>query len=333
MLEHYLKWYHYTLEAMDCPLANTREYSDIDRVVITGMGGSGIVGDMLASIASDFSNISIYVYKDFYIPKTVLTRNTFVLAISYSGNTLETILSTILSLNRGIRVGIVTSGGRLLELAQSKDLPYAIVKSGLVPRLAMPMMLIAASKLLANCSIDLIPIHILRSSIEVLNKTDIAIDIANDLTNTLYSSSIPTIVTSTRYQALALRFKNELNENSKMPVKVEIMPELFHNDIVGWENTRLKDVAILINSDIEYENELLEFYKNYLRSVGLTTFTLELSGNIIERCLFGSLVAGITSVYIAHRKGIEPLQTKSIAMYKDVIKALENRISKHLHTL
>lgn len=327
MLEHYLKWYHYALEALEYQLENIANYSDIDKIIVTGMGGSGIVGDILASVASDFDNISnIYVYKDFYIPKNMLTKSTFVLAISYSGNTLETISSTLMSLERGSRVGIVTSGGRLLEIARSRNLPYIIVKSGLVPRLAMPMMLIAAIRIIGSCGINLIPIDTIKTSIEVLNDINKAIEVSNNITNLIMSSSIPTIVASTRYQALAYRFKNEINENSKIPVKVEIMPELFHNDIVGWENSKLYDIVILIDSDIEYENNLVDFYENYLRSLGAKTYILPLTGNIIERYLFGSLVAGISSVYIAKTRGLDPVQTKSISMYKNIIKTLENKI-------
>lgn len=330
MLEQYLRWYQYALEAMEYRPTNIDYYGNVSRIIVTGMGGSGIVGDLLASIASDFGDVSIYVHKDFYTPRNLLSKDTFVLAISYSGNTLETISTTMLSIDKGARVGIVTSGGRLLELAKEKNMPYIVVRNGLVPRLAMPIMLIAAIRLLTSCGINLVPLPTLRLSIDILNKTSEALYLAKNIVEALYTSSLPVIVASTRYQALAFRFKNELNENSKMPAKVEIIPELFHNDIVGWEKPKITDVVILIDSDIEYENQLLQFYGEYLKSIGFKIVSLKLVGNIIERSLFGSLVAGIVSVYVAQYRGLEPIQTRSITMYKEVVKNIEDKIMNHL---
>lgn len=329
MLEHYLQWYYYALEAFDYPLYNVIDASGVEKVIVTGMGGSGIVGDMLATIASEFSNIDIRVFKDFYIPRNLVNSNTYVLSISYSGNTLETISSTLTSLELGAKVGIIASGGRLLDLAKSKSLPYIVIRGGLAPRLALPMMLIASIRLLKSCGLEVIPLQMLRSSVEALSKTSEALSLAKDVANILSGYSIPVIVASTRYQALALRFKNELNENSKIPAKVEILPELFHNDIVGWEKTKIKDVVILIDSDLEYENELIKFYDDYLQSQGIKTISLKLNGNIVERFLLGSLIAGLASVYIAQLRGLDPLATQSINMYKNVVKTLENKIIEH----
>lgn len=329
MLGEYLRWYDYAQEAIEYPVENIVDLSKVSKIVVTGMGGSGIVGDILASLAPQYSDIAVYVFKDFYIPKTFLSRDAMVLAISYSGNTSETLSAAIQALNRGAKVGVVTAGGRLLEFAKSKSIPYIVVRGGLVPRLAMPMMLIASVKLISECNIDLIPLNDVKNSLEVLRDVEKASAKAKDIAELLYDSIVPTVVATNRYQALAYRFKNEINENSKMPVKVEVIPELFHNDIVGWEGSKLKDVAIVINSDVEYENKLIEFYENYLKSVGIRTYILSLDGDIIKRYLFGSLVAGIASVYIANLRGLDPIETKSIAMYKNVVKALESNVIEY----
>lgn len=330
MLEHYLQWYRYALEAFNYPLYNVVDAGDVEKVIVTGMGGSGIVGDMLATIALEFSRLDVRVFKDFYIPRNLIDSNTYVLPISYSGNTLETISSTLISLEGRAKIGVITSGGRLLDLAKSKNLPYAVIRGGLAPRLALPMMLIASIRLLSSCGLEILSLHTLRSSIEVLSKVDEALNLAKSIADLLSECSTPTIVASTRYQALAFRFKNELNENSKIPAKVEILPELFHNDIVGWENPKTKDIAILINSDLEYENKLIKFYDDYLQSQGIKTINLRLGGNIVERFFLGSLIAGITSVYVAQLRGLDPLATHSINRYKNVVRALENEITEYL---
>lgn len=329
MLDHYLNWYTYSLEALNYEVKNVLDFSYAEKIVVTGLGGSGIVGDILASIAMEYNHVSVYVYKDFYIPKNILRNNSIVLAISYSGNTLETISSTLKALQSGLKIGVITSGGRLLKIAEQEKLPYVVVKSGLVPRLAMPIMLIASLKLLKSCGIELIPMNIISSSINMLKDIDTAKKIANELAVLTSETSTIIVVATSRFQALAFRIKSEFNENSKIPVKVEIMPELFHNDIVGWENARLKNsVAILIDSDVDYENKLLDFYEEYLQSIGLKTWRLKLLGNIVERHVYGSLVAGIASVYLAQFRGLNPVETKSINMYKNKVKEIENEILK-----
>ncbi|MEM0489884.1 MAG: bifunctional phosphoglucose/phosphomannose isomerase [Ignisphaera sp.] len=323
MLDHYINWYKYSLEALDYVVENIIDLGYAERIVVTGLGGSGIVGDLLASIASDYSNVVVHVYKDFYIPKTVLRKDSVVLAISYSGNTLETVSSTLKALDKGSKVCVVTSGGRLLDIAKRRSLPYVVVRGDLVPRLAMPIMFIASLKLLSRCGIEIVPMDVALSSINVLKDTENAKEIAREIIDYVSSSQIITVVATSRFQALAYRIKDEFNENSKIPVKVEIAPELFHNDIVGWENAKVRDVAILIDSDILYENKLISFYNEYLKSIGLRTYILKLRGNIIERHLYGSLIAGIASVYLAQIRGLNPVETKSIAMYKSRVKELE----------
>ena len=93
MKNMYLEWYDFSREALKYSVENLREIKNINRVVIVGMGGSAIAGDVLALVGMEYGDIPITVWKDFYFPKALINENTFVLAISYSGNTRETILA------------------------------------------------------------------------------------------------------------------------------------------------------------------------------------------------------------------------------------------------
>ncbi len=327
MLEHYMRWYEYSLEALGYTVVNARAFDGIKRVVVLGMGGSGIVGDMIASIVATSSNpLPIYVHKDFYIPKSIIDDTTFMFSISYSGNTLETILATKKALQYTKSIAVIASGGELIKIAEENALPYIVVRGGLAPRLALPIMLVAAFKLLSTCGVKLISRSELLDAIEILRDIGEAERISSELLNFLKYSKLPLVVAPQRYSALAIRIKNELNENSKIPVKIELLPELFHNDIVGWEATEFRDRAILIDSDIDYENKLIEFYAEYLKRVGIDTYLLRLRGNIIKRFLYGSLIIGITSVRLAQLRGLDPLQTKSISMYKQLLQELKEEV-------
>ena len=323
-----MNWYRFAEEASRYEVRNAMIFEGIKKVVVIGMGGSGIVGDMVATIMQDLDKISIHVYKDFYVPKSFIDENTFVLSISYSGNTLETITATLQALKLGAKIGIVASGGELIDIASKARLPHIIIRQGLAPRAALPLMLVASLKLLSMCGVAKVPLSVIEEAIAVLRDVNKASQIALQLASFLNGSTMPLIIATTRYAPLAVRFKNELNENSKMPAKVEIAPELFHNDIVGWERQRINGKAIVIGSDIDYENMLLDLYSDYLRSVGFDVFYLDLEGNILQRYLYGSLIIGLTSVELAQRSGIDPLQTKSISMYKEFLKKNRERIER-----
>lgn len=325
--ELYLNWYNFANEALRYEVENPRSFGKAHRIVVVGMGGSAIAGDMIAIIANSTGSIPVFVWKDFYTPKTLIDDSTAVLAISYSGNTRETILSLEQALRRTDMVGVVASNGKLLEIAKEKRLPYIQVRRGLVPRAALPILLYASLALLEACDVKLVEKSDVNEGIEVLRDVETAKSDSIYIASYLQRARLPLIVATTRYNALATRVKNELNENAKMPAKVEIAPELFHNDIVGWEAAVVSDRALIIESDIEYERALLSFYAEYLQERGFEVTELKLRGrSLLARYLYGSLVAGLASVRIAKMRGVDPMTTHSISKYKNLVTALEDRV-------
>ncbi len=328
MRELYEKWYELAKDALNVEVENIREFKDIARIVFLGMGGSAIVGDFINTIAQDYSNYEIIVWRDFYIPKPLIKpRDTLYVVISYSGNTLETIKVFKCIEKHTQKIVVVTSNGKLLEYAKTKNVVIAKVPSGLVPRVALPAMLVSTIKVLADTGVEIVDLDIVRKSIEILKNVDEALTQSIYLASFLLYASIPVVVATTRYLPLAIRFKNELNENSKMPAKVEVAPELFHNDIVGWEASEVLEKVLIIPSDLPYENSLLHFYAEILSEKGFELREVPISGkNIIERLLYGALLAGFVSVRLAELRGIDPLKTESIAKYKEFVNKLASEI-------
>ena len=331
MKNMYLEWYDFSREALKYSVENLREIKNINRVVIVGMGGSAIAGDVLALVGMEYGDIPITVWKDFYFPKALINENTFVLAISYSGNTRETILALEQALKKTDKVGVIASGGKLIDLAKNRRIMYMVLRKGLAPRAALPLLLFGAIKFFYDCNISIIPENIVNQSIEILKNIDVVELHSIYLASYFKNTELPLIIASSRYAILAYRIKNELNENAKMPVKIEIAPELFHNDIVGWELSKFKSKALIIESDKEFENKLLALYARYLNERDFEINILRLLGNnLLSRYLYGFLVAGLMSVELANMRGIDPLETRSIAMYKDAVTVLEPQIRKEL---
>ena len=326
----YLRWFELAREGLALGVENRREYRDVERVVITGMGGSGIAGDLVVLALEDYAEMLGMVSKDFSIPSPMVNERTLVIAISYSGNTRETLFSLEQALKRSSKACIVASGGKLIEFARSRGIPYVKVREGLAPRLALPQLFTATIKLLKEVGVVDVVNEVARD-IEVLRETRSALMDSESLASFLRNARMPLIVASTRYQVLAMRIKNELNENAKMPAKVEIAPELFHNDIVGWERQVFSDRAVIVESDLEHEREYLRLYEEFLDSMGFEIWLMKLLGDTrIAKIMYGSLVAGLASVRIAELVGVDPLVTKSIASYKKFVTGEEEFIRRSL---
>ncbi len=329
--EVYLGWYELAREAMEQRVVNAVHYEGIDKLLVLGMGGSGIAGDLVALTSMECGSIPVIVVKDFCVPKNLVDDRTLVLAISYSGNTRETLLSLEQCLKKTSKAIAVSSGGLLEEYAARRKIPFIKVRKGLAPRTALPALYAAAMKGLIECGVNICDYNTLDKWFEVLKHVRKAEFDAASLASFLRKSKMPLIVASSRYAVLAIRIKNELNENAKMPAKVEIAPELFHNDIVGWERKLYNDRAIVIESDIPYEIEYLKLYTEILTEVGFEVEMLRLLGEgVVARTLYGSLVAGLASVRIAELAGVDPLATKSIAAYKNFVTNMEVEIRRSL---
>ncbi len=331
MKDVYLSWYDLANESLSQEVENPREYGRASKIVVLGMGGSGIAGDMVSLTASETTSIPVIVVKDFYVPNNLVDSETLVLAISYSGNTRETLLSLEQCAKRTKMLAAVSSGGLLSEYAKKKSIPYIRVRGGLAPRTALPALYAASMKLLWSIGVSVASRSDVEKWLSVLRETRKADFDSSSVAAFLRNAKLPLIVASQRYAVLAIRIKNELNENAKMPAKVEIAPELFHNDIVGWERKLFSDKAIVVESDIPYELEYLKLYTEVLTDVGFEVTMLRLLGEgVVARTLYGALVAGLASVKIAELVGIDPLSTRSISLYKNFVVGMEKEIRRTL---
>lgn len=276
------------------------------------MGGSGIVGDVIYSLAYSMLDTPVTVVKDFKLPKWV-GKNSLVCVVSYSGNTLESINTALEAINAGAEVCVVASGGKLLKLARSKGLTYVKVDEGLAPRAAFPLLLIATLKVLESYGIKVI--KEIRKLPEVLKYVPSVDSISRELA-LFIRDSLPTILSNATYYPVALRFKNELNENSKIMAKVEVVPEWGHNDIVGWEGVLSMVKAVVLDDG----DPLISFVDSYLRSINVSAYVLKLEGDdVLSKMLYGIYVAGLTSIYLAEVRGVNPIITKSIERYKEFL--------------
>jgi glucose/mannose-6-phosphate isomerase len=215
-------------------------------IVICGMGGSGISGLLMQELTRDSSPISVQVWPDYGLPSWVNDK-TVVIACSFSGNTEETLDATKTAVERNARLLAITSGGKLAELAKIHNFPVVHIDYESSPRAAIGWLY--GSLITALAKLELIPVkeNNYFQALDELKKTAEKKTFpgkAEELAITL-NNKIPLVFAHAPLSALAKRWVNQLNENSKTFAFAGTVPELCHNTIVGTEFAVPEKLVIL----------------------------------------------------------------------------------------
>ncbi len=273
------------------------DYSECENVVVAGMGGSAIGGDVVETIVHQELKIPFYVNRNYTLPNWV-NRKTLVICSSYSGNTEESLSAYEDALKKGAMICGISTGGQLSEKIRSKEFDLITIPGGLQPRAALaysfvPMLyLLRKIGLISNSSID-----DLSNSITFLEKKR-EIYSVGDTSNPIFKLAkniygmIPIIygITDTT-GVVALRWKSQLCENSKMLAYYNEIPEMNHNEIVGWGNNPdlLSELAVIWlrdKNDNERVRKRQDITIKLLNDVDIMQYEVNAEGaNKIERLL------------------------------------------------
>ncbi len=322
-LQDYLGWGEQVRRAVESPLERVTRAKEVKGLAVVGMGGSGIVGDVVRSLAANYAGLSypVEVVKDTHLPQWV-GEGWVVLAVSYSGNTVETLAAVEEAIGRGAFVAGVSSGGALKEVLSSKGLPWAGVEGGHAPRSALPSLTIASLKLLQAIGVgvggDLSRVP------SLLRRAEEVMEIADRVLATV-SKGVPAFIATSRWSGLAIRAKNEFNENGKTLAAAMIAPEWGHNDVVGFEGSEFP--AIFFK---EPGNPVSEAVEAVLKQFSKKHLIIELrraetQEEYVAEFISISQAVGIASVRYGQGRRVDPRETASINLYKKVLKEVINR--------
>jgi glucose/mannose-6-phosphate isomerase len=216
-------------------------YPQPDNIIVVGMGGSAIGGDLLKDWVRDKLKIPMEVNREYHLPKYA-GKKTLVIVSSYSGDTEESLSAFLDALKRKCMIYCVSSGGALLAAAKHHSVPFLQVPGGMPPRAALPYMfvpllfLMEKAGFVSGVQAELDEAFALIGKVSKENSPDTP-TVESFAKNTAYhiGDSAPAVYGSGVYRSVAQRFKQQFNENSKSAAKWEVFPELDHNEIVGWE--------------------------------------------------------------------------------------------------
>jgi glucose/mannose-6-phosphate isomerase len=303
---------------------------EADNVVLAGVGGSGIIGDILLDCLREDADIPVVVSRGLRVPRFVGKRTLFI-AISYSGETAETLGQVEQGSRKGAKIVVVTSGGRLLSKAKSKDMRYLRVSSDIPPRLALPELLASAvfavglAELLGDTT-QLLS-QAAKSVGDVIEEIKLSVPSQrNQAKQMAYSlvDKLPLLLGNEAYESALRRFKNDLNENSKVPAEYYTLPEAYHNDIEGLSELRRltspQPIMLRIRNEVDSENRTREQLVRLLKKLDFPPI-LDLEGKGKEKLsqlLTATTFASYVSVYLAILRRVDPAELRSIPEFRAV---------------
>jgi len=303
-------------------------YGKPRNVIIAGMGGSAIGGDLLHDWLLNRVGVPIEICRDYCLP-AYANEETLVFVVSYSGETEETLSALLDAVKRSCMVVVIASGGTLISFAQKLHLPYITVRSGLQPRVAVPYLFFPLALTMERIGLISSMEEEIRETSKVLRvlavKNSPKMPLKENFSKKLaweLRSTIPAVYGFRHFRAVAVRFKSELNENSKIPAKWESFPELNHNDTVGWEGSEklTKEFTVILIRDEDETPEIqnrIETTKKLSLSKARSVFEIEATGKSVLAKMFSVLFLGdLTSIYLAILLGVDPAPVKIITALK-----------------
>ena len=304
------------------------EYRNVERVVIVGMGGSAIGGELLADLASLEDSPPLTVCRDYQIPHHV-NGNTLLLACSYSGETEETLSSFREGLDKGAKIVAVTGGGTLAREAEERHLPVFRVSYEGEPRAALGYSFIVPTVLLMKLGLISDKVRDFGEAVDVLEQMvpglaeksplqkNPAKEIAADLLDRLvviYGAGI--------FGSVARRWKTQFNENSKVWAFVDLLPEAHHNSVVGYPipaGVRDRTFCILLRPGTLHPRIDLRYgiTRELLERESIPHRTLEGQGkSALSQMLSTILLGDYISYYLAILQEVDPSPVATIDYIK-----------------
>jgi glucose/mannose-6-phosphate isomerase len=297
-------------------------------IIVAGMGGSAIGGELLRDWAFDRIEVPIEICREYSLP-AYADETTLVFVSSYSGETEETLSALLDALKRKCMIVCTSSGGKLAEFAQKLNLLYVGAPSGMAPRATLPYMFMPMPIILQKMGLTSKVESEAFDTVKVLkqisaeNSPEIKTD--NNFSKSLAANikgTVPTIYGFGIYRAVAQRFKTQFNENSKNPAKWEYFPELNHNEIVGWEAAEkfAKWFSVIFIRDAEEPVEIrqrIETTKEIMSKKRLRLFEVQSRGrSSLAKMASVICIGDFASVYLAVLRGIDPTPVETITLLK-----------------
>lgn len=304
--------------------------SKINNIIITGLGGSAIAGDLLKNYLQNELKFPYQVNRNYYLP-SYANENTLLIVSSYSGNTEETIEVFKKGIEKGCQIICITTGGTITKIAQEFNFPIIFLKPGFQPRYALGVSFFTLLKIFQE--LNLIENHneTVHSIIKIWKEKGLELSRENNDAKIIADkilNKIPIIYSAEDLtSAVGNRLKCQFNENSKLHAFHNLIPELNHNEIIGWETFENKTFNCILISihDINYHEQIKKRFsvtESLIEKSGCEVIRISGSQESFkERLMYLIYFGDWITYYTAVLRGFDPSTIKYIDFLKESLTA------------
>ncbi len=300
----------------------TSAATTISNIVITGLGGSGIGGTIISDLLKGISSIPIIVSKDYFLPEFV-NKNTLVIVSSYSGDTEETVNAFNIAREKNAMIVCITSGGKILATAVEKNIDYIKIPGGLPPRAALGYSFPQLLKVLSfHKIISWNYVEEIKSAISLMDSGEEEIKLQAMVTAAKFFDKTPVLYSAPEFEGVTIRFRQQINENAKMLTWHHVIPEMNHNELVGWTKPEPQFAVIFLRNETDYSRtqQRMEIIKETIGKCTPHIFELFSKGNsLLERMLYMIHLCDWISVYLAEDRNVDPVEVNVITKLKSAL--------------
>lgn len=315
------------LEALQIGTAATIKphTNPINKVYVAGMGGSGIGANFVSEFIKGECPVPYLIGKGYNIPQYV-DQNTLFIASSYSGNTEETLASVNAAIASGAKIVCIASGGKLIDLAKSNDWDFILLPAGSPsPRACLGYSLVQQLCILNKLGlISETSLKSVKAASDLINFDQDEIKNKAEKIAQIIHGKTPVIYTTDRMESVAVRLRQQLNENSKILCWHHVIPEMNHNELVGWKHSH-QNIAVLCfrnRDDVRRNAVRTDIVKEILSQKASSFIEIYSKGqSLIEKSIYFVHLSDWISWYLS-------VLTQADAIEIEVIDYLKKELSK-----
>lgn len=293
--------------------------NEIRNILVTGLGGSGIGGTIVSQICDQELKIPFQVSKDYFIPGYI-NQHSLVIVSSYSGNTEETLQAMEAAMKQNAKIVCVSSGGKTIEISKKNNIDHILIPGGMPPRSCFGYSATQLFYILHGLKLigDGFKSQ-LKKSVELLDTEEhFIIEESRKLAEKLIGK-IPVIYAAANYEGVAIRFRQQIDENSKMLCWHHVFPEMNHNELVGWTEKH-EEVAVIFfrnKDDFFRTQKRMDICKEIFRKYTPNIFEVWSKGDSqLEKSMYLIHFGDWISWFISEIKKIDCTEVKVIDYLK-----------------
>ena len=292
--------------------------NELRNIVISGLGGSGIGGNMTYEFCKSELSIPIQVNKSYFVPEYV-NEHSLVIISSYSGNTEETLSAMEDAFNKGAHIICISSGGKVVDFAKENGLDHIIVPGGMPPRSCLGYSLVQQLHVMKELKLTTgATLENLDTAIELLKTEQEDIKAKAKVYAKEMVGKKAVIYINAWMEPVAIRWRQQINENSKALSWHHVIPEMNHNELVGWRNKEDDLYVIFLRNENDYERiqQRMDINKGIISKYAKSVDIYSKGVSHVEKALYFIHLGDWISYYIAVEKDIDAVEVKVIDYLK-----------------